>query len=98
MRTSVGAPNIPANLQGPINTFNTPRVEITDHDRTTRGYLQGDYNYSFNAAGAHLLKAGVGYQRSANDVNEAYPGGYVYIYWNSSLTNFDQTSSGTGTY
>ena len=96
--TSVGLANIPANLQGPIGTFNTPRVEISLHDTTTRGYAQGDFTSSFTGGGVHFLKAGVGYQQSSNDVNNAYPGGYVYIYWNSSVANYNGTSRGTGTY
>ncbi len=31
----------------------------------------------------HQLKGGAGFQRSTNDVDYSYPGGYVYIYWNS---------------
>jgi Carboxypeptidase regulatory-like domain/TonB-dependent Receptor Plug Domain len=97
-RTSVGAANIPAALQGPIGTFNTPRLQIANHDTTKRTYFSGDYTHAFSAAGTHLLKGGLGYQRTSNDVDSAYPNGYVYIYWNSAMTNFNGTSTGTGTY
>ncbi len=96
-RTSVNAPNIPANLQGPINTQNVPRTIITYFDKTQRSFGQVDYARMFTAAGAHSLKGGAGIQRTANDVNRAYPGGYVYIYWNSSIKGSDGQSD-TGTY
>ena len=96
-RTAVGAPNIPASLQGPIGTQNTPRTAINNFDTTTRGYVDADYNLAFNKAGSHAFKAGVGFQRSTNDVEYAYPGGYVYLYWN---TVFSSPFLGpqTGTY
>jgi Carboxypeptidase regulatory-like domain/TonB-dependent Receptor Plug Domain len=96
--TSVGLANIPASLQAPKGTFNTPRIEISQHDTTTRGYAQGDFTSSFTAGGIHFLKAGAGYQRTSNDVNNAYPGGYVFVYWNSSVANYNGSSRGTGTY
>src|SRR5262249_30531091 len=76
---------IPANLQGPIGTYNVPRTEISNFDTTKRSYVNADYNHAFTALGSHSLKAGVGYQRVGNDVNDAYPGGYVYLYWNQSF-------------
>ena len=95
--TSVGLANIPASLQAPRGTFNTPRIEVSQFDTTTRGYFQGDFTSSFSAGGMHFLKAGAGYQKSSNDVNEAYPGGYVYIYWDQSMTSYNGTK-GTGQY
>ena len=82
-RTAVGAANIPLSLQGPIGTSNTPRTIINNFDKTTRGFVNVDYNHSFVAAGQHQVKGGFGFQRSSNDVDVAYPGGYVYIYWNT---------------
>ena len=96
--TGVGNPLLPANLQLPNLSFNTPRVEIAQHDTTSRGYVQGDFTSAFTGAGTHFLKAGVGFQQSSNDVNEAYPGGYVYIFLGQSVGNFNATSRGTGTY
>ncbi|MGC4084564.1 MAG: TonB-dependent receptor [Vicinamibacterales bacterium] len=95
-RTSVGADNIPANLQGPINTSNTPRTIINNYDLTKRSFINADYNHTFAAAGVHQVKAGVGYQRSVNDVDVSYPGGYVYIYWNTAFVSpFLGSQSGT---
>ncbi len=96
-RTSVGAANVPASLQGPIGTSNTPRTIISNYDLTKRGFVNADYNHAFRAAGSHQFKGGFGYQRSINDVDVAYPGGYVYIYWNTPLAS-PFLGSQTGTY
>ena len=96
--TAVGLPfAIPANLQQPRLTSNTPRTQINVFDDTTRGFFNVDYNHTFNAVGTHQLKGGAGFQRSTNGVENSYPGGYVYIYWNSTLTGA-QGQRGTGTY
>jgi hypothetical protein len=97
MRTSVGAPNVPASLQGPIGTQNLPRQEISFSDVTKQSYLQADYNRTFTGVGSHRVKGGVGFRHAANDVNDAYPGGYVYIYWNTVLTS-PLIGRNTGTY
>ena len=52
-----------------------------------RGFVNSDYNQLFSGAGSHQFKAGVGFQRSVNDVDVSYPGGYVYIYWNTPGTS-----------
>jgi len=87
MATSVGAANVPAALQGPIGTTNTPRTIINNFDTVKRGFINADYNQVFTAAGTHQFKAGLGYQHSTNDVDVSYPGGYVYIYWNQTFTS-----------
>ena len=85
--TSVGAPNIPASLQGPIGTTNTPRTIINNFDDTKRSFVNVDYNHVFTKAGSHQLKGGLGYQHSTNNVDVSYPGGYVYLYWNQSFSS-----------
>ena len=82
--------------QGPINTANTPRTLINKFDNTTRGFFNVDYHHSFRGLGQHQVKTGVGVQRSTNNVEDGYPGGYVYIYWNTALTSpFLGSQSGT---
>ena len=76
---------LPANLQGPTGTRNTPRAQITDFDTTTRTLFNADYNHTFESIGWHTLKGGFGYQHTLNDVNSPYPGGYVDIFWGSTL-------------
>jgi hypothetical protein len=75
------AANIPAALQGPKFSTNTPRTIINNFDTVKRGFVNADYNQLFTGAGSHQLKAGVGYQHSVNNVDVSYPGGYTYIYW-----------------
>ena len=77
------AAGIPPALQGPTGTINTPRTIITNFDTVKRGFINADYNQLFTAAGSHQFKAGVGFQRSTNDVDVSYPGGYTYVYWNT---------------
>jgi hypothetical protein len=96
--TSVGAANVPANLQGPINTQNVPRTIVSFLDKTQTPFGNVDYNQTFTAAGSHVLKAGIGLRRTTNDVNKTYPGGYVYIYWNQSFKSTFDSKVDTGTY
>ena len=94
--SSIGQAGVPAGLQGAIGTQNTPRALIVANDTTKRGFVNADYNVAFSALGAHTLKSGFGWQKTINDANQAYPGGYVNIYWNSNF-NF-QGDRGRGTY
>ena len=96
--STAGVPGVPANLQGGLGTSNTPRVEISYKDKTTQGFFQLDYNHAFTAAGSHLLKGGWGIRRSVNDVENAYPGGYVYLFWGQSVRSGATGQTGTGTY
>jgi hypothetical protein len=98
--STAGIAGVPANLQGPQGTANTPRVQIVDHDTTKQAFVQLDYNHAFNAAGSHLIKGGWGIRRQENDVSNAYPGGYVYLFWGQSFTSSatQPPTTGTGTY
>ncbi len=94
--SSVGLAGIPPAVQGPIGTQNTPRALIVENDTTTRGFVNADYNVAFNAGGSHNLKGGFGWQKTVNDANQAYPGGFVNIFWDRDF-NF-QGNRGRGTY
>lgn len=94
--SSVGLGGVPASIQGPIGTQNTPRALIVGHDTTTRGFVNADYNAAFRAGGYHTIKGGFGYQRTENDANQAYPGGYVNIFWDRNFAF--QGNRGRGTY
>ena len=85
---------IPPALQGPAQFANTPRAQITDFDTTKRATFDVDYNHLFNYGGTHAILAGYGFQRTENDINSFYPGGYVNIFWGSTLPQ----SGLTGTY
>jgi hypothetical protein len=94
--SSVGLAGVPATVQGPIGTQNTPRALIVENDTTKRGFLNADYNAAFTAGGAHSLKAGFGWQNTINDANQNYPGGFVNVFWDRNF-NF-QGDRGRGTY
>jgi outer membrane receptor protein involved in Fe transport len=91
-------PGIPVSLQGPVFTANTARIQISNFDTTKQGFVQLDYNHSFSGLGQHLIKGGWGIRRSVNDVDVAYPGGYVYLYWGQSFRSGATGQTGTGTY
>jgi hypothetical protein len=96
-RTSIGLAGVPANLQGPVQFSNTPRALIVEKDATDRTFFNLDYNNAFHAGGYHTLKGGFGYQHTVNDANQAYPGGYVDIFWNTAFV-FPGAPGGRGTY
>ena len=87
---------IPVELQGPAQFANTPRAQISEFDTTKRMSFDVDYLNVFNGLGTHSIQGGYGFQRTTNDINSFYPGGYVNIFWGSTFTFSGQ--SGTGTY
>jgi outer membrane receptor protein involved in Fe transport len=95
--SSVGLAGVPANLQGPILTQNTPRALIVEQDLTKRAFFNADYNTAFHTLGYHTLKGGFGFQRTTNDAQQAYPGGFVDIFWDRSFT-FNGSTPARGTY
>ena len=74
--------------------MNTPRTQIQGFDTTKRSSFNLDYNHAFNAGGFHTLKGGYGFQRTVNDIDKYYPGGYVNIFWDQSFTFSGQTGRG----
>jgi hypothetical protein len=88
---------LPASLHGGTNTANLRRAQITEFDTTKRAAFNTDYNHVFTGVGVHTLKAGYGFQRTTNDINSFYPGGYVFIFWDRPFT-FGGENRGRGTY
>ena len=89
---------IPANLQGAAQFQNTPRAEIAEFDTTKRTTFDVNYNHVFSGGGFHTLKGGYGFQHVVNDINTAYPGGFVQINWGPSAFVFGGVNRGTGVY
>ena len=85
--SSLGLAGVPATLQGGVGFNNTPMAQITNFDRTKRTFFNADYNQAFTAGGLHTLKAGTGIQRTVNEVDKSYPGGFVYVYWDRTFTS-----------
>ena len=88
---------LPANLHGGAGLVNTPRAQITNFDTTKRQNFNLDYNHTLRGGGYHTIKGGYGFQRVNNDIDLAYPGGFVEINWDSSFT-FSGVNRGRGTY
>jgi outer membrane receptor protein involved in Fe transport len=88
---------LPANLQGGALLVNTPRAQITNFDTTKRQNVNLDYNHTFRGGGYHTVKGGYGFQHVVNDIDLAYPGGYVEINWDSTFT-FGGVPRGRGQY
>jgi hypothetical protein len=93
---SIGLAGVPANLQQPVGYQNTPRTLITNKDEANTGIIHADFNQSFTAGGQHDLKAGFEVRHTANDVDQRYPGGFVYLYWGKTLSW--PGAGGTGQY
>jgi hypothetical protein len=90
---------IPASLEGPSGFANTPRAQITAFDTTKRRNFAVDYNHVIAKAGYHTIKGGYMFQRTINDIDSFYPGGYVNIFWGSTFSFGGQTfNGGRGTY
>jgi hypothetical protein len=85
--SSIGLPGVPPQFQGADLFQNTPAVQITNTDTTKQSYVQASYNAAFNAGGYHTLKVGTGVRHNVNDVNKAYPGGLVQVFWDSTFTS-----------
>ncbi|AMY08065.1 hypothetical protein LuPra_01253 [Luteitalea pratensis] len=96
--SNIGMAGVPPSAQGPKGTQNTPRALIVENDTTKRGFVNADYNHAFTAAGAHNLRGGFGWQKTINDANQVYPGGYVDIFWDSNFVAPTGANQGRGTY
>ena len=84
--SSVGVPGVPPELQLPNRSSNTPRIEKSFYDITTRTYVQADFSKFLHFGGMHNFKLGVGTQKNVNSVNSSYgPLGFVRLYWGSSF-------------
>jgi hypothetical protein len=78
-------PLVPPAQQGPVGVENTPRLQQLDHDRIARSTAQFDAGTVLSFFGRHSVKAGFGVEKSVNDVNRFYPGGYVSVFWDRSF-------------
>jgi len=90
-------PLVPAALEGPVGFQNTPRILKADHDRISRTTAQIDLSFHASLLGAHDLKTGYGVEKTVNDVNRYYPGGYVFLWWDRAFTGVTGTTD-RGTY
>jgi hypothetical protein len=82
---TVATRGLPLTILGPIGTQNSPRTLITIFDTTKRHFFNADYYHNLRGAGRHGVKGGFGIERAVNNVNQSFPGGYVDIFWDSTL-------------
>jgi outer membrane receptor for ferrienterochelin and colicin len=93
--SNVGMAGVPPAFQGAVNTTNVPTNSSTTRDTQKRLNAQFDATFYFSGAGEHQLKAGVQFDRIANDVLNGELGNLVRIYWGRQLVSSDPTSRGT---
>lgn len=97
--SAVGLAGVPAQYAQPASFSNLPRVQIKDHDITTRNFVDASLSKVFSAGGSHSVKGGFGFSRATNDVELAYPnGGFVSVFWNSTFTSDATGRADRGTY
>jgi hypothetical protein len=78
-------PDIPADLQRPINWTNEAAISVRERLIRQRSHADADVTYYVNLAGEHAWKFGVSWNRDREDVLNAlkYPTcPAVYLYWN----------------
>lgn len=84
--SNIGQAGVPASLQRANGFSNVPSNTESTFDIRTRTNAQVDASYFFNAAGSHSLKAGVQFDRIANEVQSGETGNLVRIQWNRALS------------
>ena len=91
---------VPAQFVQASGYSNLPRVQINDHDITSRNFADFSLTQIVNAAGSHQFKTGFGISHATNDVQLAYPNqGYVTVFWNQSfISDVPGVGAGRGAY
>jgi hypothetical protein len=97
-QTPALGPLVPAEFQGGVGFENTPAVLKYDHDLIARATGQFDVSIFAKFLGTHNLKTGLGVEKTVNNVNAFYPGGYVNVWWDRSFTSPVTGVTDRGTY
>jgi len=97
-KAPASGPLVPPAFQGGVDFQNTPAVLKTDHDRIARTTVQQDLAILANFLGTHNIKTGYGVEKTVNNVNSFYPGGYVYVWCDNSFPSPVTGTSDRGTY
>ncbi len=93
--SNVGLAGVPADLQGAVGTTNVPTNTSTARDVKERMSAQFDAAYFASFAGEHQFKAGVQFDRIANDVLTGETGNLVRIFWDRLQSPSNPTTRGT---
>jgi outer membrane receptor protein involved in Fe transport len=88
-RTNAGTPGVPADLVRPRGFQTVPTNVATLRDIQDRLGFQADGTWYVRAAGQHMLKAGVQFDRIGNDVYNGYQKQRVIFYWGDSYAATD---------
>ncbi len=95
--SSTNIPGVPLSLQH-LDGYSTPSAAQTEHDLTTRTYVQADFSQMFNLGGQHNFKFGVGTTKNVNNVNDSTaPEGRVTIFWGQTCGNCVAVGGNPGT-
>ncbi len=93
--SNVGQAGVPAEFQGAVGTTNVPTNTSTTRDVRARMSGQLDATYYMSLGGDHQWKAGIQFDRIANDVLTGETGNLVRVFWNRQLVASDPGSRGT---
>ena len=97
--TAAGFPTVPAQYQQ-VNGYTDQPLSSSGTIRNifTRTFFNGNLTFFKNKGGQHTFKAGVRFERDANDmlIGNAQP--RTYLYWGQKYTNQDTGVVSAGTY
>jgi len=88
-RTNAGIPGVPPDLVRPRAFMTVPDNTATLRDIQDRLSFQADGTWYVRAAGQHMLKAGLQFDRIANDVYSGYQKQRVLFYWGDTYAATD---------
>jgi outer membrane receptor protein involved in Fe transport len=88
-RTNANIPGVPADLVRPRSYQTIPDNGATLRDIQDRLSFQVDGTWYVRAAGQHMLKAGVQFDRIGNDVYDGYQKQRVRFYWGDTYAATD---------
>ena len=80
-------PNVPANLIQPDGYVDNPSNSKTTRDKQSRAYLNGTSTWFFAAKGQHALKAGLRFERVANDRLAGQVEPTITFHWNQAYAD-----------
>jgi hypothetical protein len=90
-------PNVPANLVQPSGYTDNPANSRTTRDKLTRTYFNAANTWYLNAKGQHALKAGVRFERVANDRLSGQVQPTITFHWDQTFADSNGVES-RGTY
>ncbi len=83
--SNIGMAGVPAEFQAPSGTQNQTSIFSNTKDKYTRGQVAYDTTFFFSGGGEHQLKAGVLFDRRANDALYGETANLITFLWNRSV-------------